>query len=154
MSLLRTLGDAGDSPENTAGRTLLKTARLIDDRLYYSLNREWANYPARHTSGSITAGDNTGGLTVSLNATIKHKISLYIKDGYDDSTAHDISVQVSTDNSTWRTIKTINVTAAYEEVLSVESDADLKKGVGYQYWRITTTKASVTLTFELSAKGS
>jgi len=104
--VLRSIGDAGDSPVNTAGETALK--RLSTIQIYMGNLRDSLSPRSVYNSSTASA------LSVSIDLSSYTKGRSYIEVWVKSSAAADFNVYGSTDNASWRLIDTLSLSATGE----------------------------------------
>jgi len=96
------------------------------------------NIAPASASDSVASGDNTAGLTVTLDTEGRPNMELY----YSVGGAATIYVEGSTDNSTWRTTDTITTSGADSDALAYVN--------GYRYVRARCPTTGIDITLEIS----
>jgi hypothetical protein len=91
-------------------------------------------------SGSVAAADNTSGLSVVLNKGGRPNVNVY----YSLGGAGTVTLSVSLDGNTWRTLKTYTLTGA-------GSGIDIIQGVAYPYVMLSTSATGIDVTLEVVA---
>jgi hypothetical protein len=91
-------------------------------------------------SGSVAASSNTSGLSVVLNKGGRPNVNVY----YSLGGAGTVTLMVSLDGNTWRTLKTYTLTDAGFGI-------DIIQGVAYPYVMLTTGTTGVDVTLEIVA---
>jgi len=90
-------------------------------------------------SDSVTAANNTSGLSVSLNAGGRPTVEVY----YNVSDAATINIYGSTDGSTWRYTSSITIPAAEEKAVVFSN--------GYMHVKAECITTGIDVTLEISA---
>lgn len=91
-------------------------------------------------SGSVAASSNTSGLSVVLNKGGRPNVNVY----YSLGGAGTVTLSVSLDGNTWRTLKTYTLTGA-------GSGIDIIQGVAYPYVMLSTSATGIDVTLEVVA---
>jgi hypothetical protein len=91
-------------------------------------------------SGSVAASSNTSGLSVVLNKGGRPNVNVY----YSLGGAGTVTLMVSLDGNTWRTLKTYTLSGA-------GSGIDIVQGVAYPYVMLATSTTGVDVTLEAVA---
>jgi hypothetical protein len=91
-------------------------------------------------SGSVSAASNTSGLSVVLNKGGRPNVNVYFSLG----DAGTVTLSVSLDGNTWRTLKTYTLSGA-------GSGIDIVQGVAYPYVMLTTSATGIDVTLEIVA---
>ena len=109
-------------------------------RLYVLLDAENVGLSKEKTAhASVAAADNTAGLSLELYKEGRRYVSVY----YKTSDAATITISVSRDGSTWRTYRTISLSAAGEDIVEFET--------GYPYVKVESSDTGIDLEFEICA---
>ncbi len=91
-------------------------------------------------SGSVAAADNASGLSVVLNKGGRPNVNVY----YSLGGAGTVTLSVSLDGNTWRTLKTYTLSGA-------GSGIDIIQGVAYPYVMLSTDATGIDVTLEVVA---
>jgi hypothetical protein len=91
-------------------------------------------------SGSVSAASNTSGLSVVLNKGGRPNVNVYFSLGG----AGTVTLSVSLDGNTWRTLKTYTLSGA-------GSGIDIIQGVAYPYVMLATSATGIDVTLEVVA---
>ncbi len=91
-------------------------------------------------SSSVSATDNTSGLSVALNKGGRPNVNIY----YSLGGAGNVYVEVSLDGSTWRLLDTISLSVA-------GSGIRVYQGIAYPYVRVRTDATAIDVVFEIAA---
>ena len=91
-------------------------------------------------SGSVAAANNASGLSVVLNKGGRPNVNIY----YSLGGAGTVTLSVSLDGNTWRTLKSYTLSGA-------GSGIDVVQGVAYPYVMLATSATGIDVTLEVVA---
>jgi len=128
--LLRSIGDAGATPTNTTGSTVLQWLRLIQDRCYDIRTSLYAR-SAYATSTAAT-------LTVTIAVEAVSEGRSHVEVGVRSSSAGDFYVEGSHDNATWLPIATITIAVGEENTWKRWPAGDHARRNAFPYIRVRT----------------
>ena len=101
--VLRTLGDAGATPANTSGETLLKRVAGMKDVLYYGSDQHSANGAQTGGGGALTVDLDLGEFRFSTTVNVWMK-----SDG--EAIESSFVVYAKNGSGTWRKVETVAIT--------------------------------------------
>ncbi len=129
--LLRSIGDAGDTPDNQTGQTALKKLHQLSDDIHAVGEPKSAHDTS--TGATLTVTLDCGGWSN------RQQVDVWVK----SSAAATFKVQGSTDNSNWRQLQfrkyADDTLADLEVVLGGAGEGVLQFACGYRYLRVITT---------------
>ena len=112
------------------------------DQITRAINTSWIIIELAAISAvkSVTAGENTSGLTVYLNKGGRPNVNIY----YSLGGAGNVYVEVSLDNNKWRLLDVIQLTSG-------GSGIKIYQGIAYPYIRVRTDASGIDAEFEIVA---
>jgi hypothetical protein len=112
------------------------------DQITRAINTSWIiiELAAISATRSVTASENTSGVSVYLNKGGRPNVNIY----YSLGGAGNIYVEVSLDNNTWRQLDMIQLTSG-------ESGIRVYQSVAYPYIRVRTDATGIDVEFEIVA---
>jgi hypothetical protein len=112
------------------------------DQITRAINTSWIiiELSAISATRSVTASENTSGLTVYLNKGGRPNVNIY----YSLGGAGNVYVEVSLDNNTWRQLDVIQLTSG-------GSGIKIYQGIAYPYVRARTDATGIDVVFEIVA---
>jgi len=128
--LLRSIGDAGATPENVTGRTLLGWLSEIEREADWTC----ASLYPRNAYATSTAAT----LTVTLAVEYSYEGRSYVEVGVKSSASGDFYVEGSHDNATWIPIATVTIAAGEENVWKRWPVGDHARRNAFPYVRVRT----------------
>jgi len=112
------------------------------DQITRAINQSWIIIELAAISAvkSVTASENTSGLTVYLNKGGRPNVNIY----YSLGGAGNVYVEVSLDNNKWRQLDVIQLTSG-------GSGIKIYQGIAYPYIRARTDATGIDVEFEIVA---
>jgi hypothetical protein len=112
------------------------------DQITRAINTSWIiiELAAISATRSVTAGENTSGVSLYLNKGGRPNVNIY----YSLSGAGNIYVEVSLDNNTWRQLDMIQLTSSGSGIKTYQ-------GIAYPYIRVRTDATGIDVEFEIVA---
>ena len=112
------------------------------DQITRAINQSWIIIELATISAvkSVTASENTSGLTVYLNKGGRPNVNIY----YSLGGAGNVYVEVSLDNNKWRQLDVIQLTSG-------GSGIKIYQGIAYPYIRARTDATGIDVEFEIVA---